>query len=57
MLKFNREDRDNPEETIYKVGDRIGQIMIMPYPEVTFFEAEELSATERGEGGFGSTGA
>ena len=57
MLKFNREDRDNPEETIYKVGDRIGQIMIMPHPKVTFFEAEELSATERGEGGFGSTGA
>lgn len=40
----------------YSVGDRIGQIIIMPYPEVTFEEVDELSATERGEGGFGSTG-
>jgi dUTP pyrophosphatase len=58
MLKFDREDRVlNPEETIYKVGDRVGQIMIMPYPKVQFFEAQELSSTERGDGGFGSTGA
>ena len=39
----------------YKVGDRICQIIIMPYPKVEFEEAEELSVTERGEGGFGST--
>ena len=58
MLKFDREDRHlNDGETIYKVGDRVGQIMIMPYPKVQFFEAQELSSTERGEGGFGSTGA
>jgi dUTP pyrophosphatase len=40
----------------YKVGDRIAQIMIIPYPPIEFVEAEELSNTERGEGGFGSTG-
>jgi dUTP pyrophosphatase len=40
----------------YQAGDRIGQIMILPYPQVEFEEAEELSSTERGEGGFGSTG-
>lgn len=40
----------------YKVGDRIAQIMIIPYPRVQFEEVEELSKTERGEGGFGSTG-
>ena len=40
----------------YKVGDRIGQLMILPYPHIEFEEADELSATERGEGGFGSTG-
>ena len=40
----------------YKVGDRVAQIMIIPHPEVEFEEADELSDTERGEGGFGSTG-
>jgi dUTP pyrophosphatase len=40
----------------YKVGDRIAQIMIIPYPPIEFVEAEELSNSERGEGGFGSTG-
>ena len=40
----------------YEIGDRIGQIIIMPYPKVEFEEVEELSETERGTGGFGSTG-
>ena len=40
----------------YKVGDRIAQIMIIPYPPIEFEETDELSDTERGEGGFGSTG-
>ena len=40
----------------YKVGDRVAQIMIIPHPEIEFEEADELSDTERGEGGFGSTG-
>ena len=40
----------------YKVGDRIAQIMIIPYPPIEFDEVAELSDTERGEGGFGSTG-
>ena len=40
----------------YKVGDRIAQIMIIPHPVIEFEEVEELSNTERGEGGFGSTG-
>lgn len=39
-----------------KIGDRIGQIMILPYPKVEFEESLELSETERGSGGFGSTG-
>lgn len=41
----------------YNVGDRIAQIMIIPYPQVSFIEVEELSTSERGSGGFGSTGA
>jgi dUTP pyrophosphatase len=40
----------------YAVGDRVAQIMIIPHPEVEFEEADELSDTERGDGGFGSTG-
>ena len=41
---------------IYMVGDRVAQIMILPYPPIEFKEVEELSNSERGEGGFGSTG-
>jgi dUTP pyrophosphatase len=40
----------------YKVGDRVAQIMIIPHPPIEFNEVDELSDTERGEGGFGSTG-
>lgn len=40
----------------YKVGDRVVQIMIIPHPTIEFEEVDELSDTERGEGGFGSTG-
>lgn len=40
----------------YKVGDRVGQLIIMPYPQIKLIEAEELSSTERGEGGYGSSG-
>ena len=44
------------DSIIYNVGDRICQIMIIPYPKVTFLEVDNLSNTERGVGGFGSTG-
>jgi dUTP pyrophosphatase len=40
----------------YKVGDRVAQIMIIPHPPIEFEETDELSDTERGDGGFGSTG-
>jgi dUTP pyrophosphatase len=40
----------------YKVGDRVCQIMIIPHPPIEMLEVNELSDTERGEGGFGSTG-
>lgn len=39
----------------YKVGDRIGQMVVLPYPDVNLEEAEKLSNTDRGDGGFGST--
>ena len=47
---------DGLDSLSYKVGDRIAQIIILPYPQVVFIESEELSETERGSGGFGSTG-
>lgn len=38
-------------------GDRIAQLVIAPYYTAAFTEAEELSETVRGAGGFGSTGS
>ena len=48
--------KDSVNPAIYEVGDRIGQIIIIPYPKISFEEVDELSSTDRGEGGFGSTG-
>ena len=42
-------------EKIYNPGDKVGQIMIIPYPEINFIETEVFNETERGDGGFGST--
>lgn len=40
----------------YKVGDRVAQMVVLPYPDVVLSERAELSETDRGSGGFGSTG-
>jgi dUTP pyrophosphatase len=40
----------------YQDGDRIGQLVIMPYPTIEPVVSNELSDTERGTGGYGSTG-
>ena len=37
-------------------GDRIAQLVFLPYVNVDFCEVDEFEDTERGEGGFGSTG-
>lgn len=42
-------------EKIYNPGDKVGQIMIIPYPEINFIETEIFNETERSDGGFGST--
>ena len=52
MMKFSF----SPQGSEYEVGDRIGQLLIMPYPKVEFVEVDELSKTSRGSGGYGSTG-
>ena len=41
----------------YNIGDRIGQLIIVHYPQVTFEEVSELDETVRGTGGYGSTGS
>ena len=43
-------------DKIYEVGDRIGQIIVMSHPKVEFEEVDELSDSERKDGGFGSSG-
>ena len=40
----------------YNVGDRIGQLIVIDCPLVKILETEELDDSERGEGGFGSSG-
>ena len=40
----------------YNVGERGAQIMILPYPQIYMTQVPELSDSERGTGGFGSTG-
>lgn len=41
--------------TIYQPGEKIAQLVIVPYLKAELNEVEELAETERGEGGFGST--
>lgn len=43
-------------ENLYSVGDRIAQLVIQEVPQITFKEVDKLGSTDRGSGGFGSTG-
>jgi dUTP pyrophosphatase len=43
----------HPKE--FNIGDVVGQLIIIPIPDVEFVEVDELDETDRGEGGFGST--
>lgn len=40
---------------LYAFGERVAQLIIVPFPTISFVEVDELSDSERGEGGFGST--
>jgi dUTP pyrophosphatase len=51
-----KKTQDGPNSKYYQVGDRIGQLIVMPYPLVLFNEVTELEETSRGFGGFGSSG-
>ena len=45
-----------PKRAIIHNGDRIAQLVFLPYVDVTFNEVDELEETKRADGGFGSTG-
>jgi dUTP pyrophosphatase len=47
---------DAAESYAIAVGDRIAQLIVMAVPSVRFVEVERLPGSDRGEGGFGSTG-
>lgn len=49
-------NKNGVKDEIYKVGDRVAQIIIVPHPIVQFVEVDELTESSRGKGGFGSTG-
>jgi dUTP pyrophosphatase len=46
----------NREDLEYEVGDKVGQLIILPYPKITLEETDSLGDTERGSRGFGHTG-
>jgi dUTP pyrophosphatase len=56
QVTFNKKYYDDEANVIYNVGDRVAQIIILPHPQVTFLEVDELSDSERGTGGHGSSG-
>lgn len=53
VLNFRRNYSDRQA---YKAGEKVGQLVILPLQPVEFIEAETLSDSPRGTGGFGSTG-
>ena len=50
-----RNIKDRPELE-YQVGDKIGQLIVMPIPKVNLIEVSELKDTQRGNKGHGSSG-
>ena len=54
LLKFKNTTGDSVP-AVYPIGAKIAQIVIMPYPTINFVESDELSKTERGEGGYDSS--
>lgn len=53
---FSFKPIDDSYDLSYNVGDKVGQLIIMPYPKVEAVEVDELDDSDRGTGGHGSTG-
>lgn len=47
---------DTDDEQYIEAGERIAQLIILPYQNLNFIEVDELQKTDRGKDGFGSTG-
>lgn len=52
LIRFQKFGSD-----VYSVGERVAQLIIMPYPKVEIEVVDDLNDSVRGEGGFGSTGS
>lgn len=48
--------RGSQQRGLYEIGDRIGQLVVIPVPKLEIVESQELSSTIRDENGYGSTG-
>ena len=57
-FKFRDHDAKSIHQLVkpYEIGQRVAQMIIMPYPHIDFVEVDELSDSDRGDGGYGSTG-
>ena len=55
-IKLRMRFDENSSDMEYTYGDKIGQLIIMPIPNIELNEVSELTDTKRGGGGFGSTG-
>ena len=53
---FKFKSLNSINEGSYNIGDRVGQLIIIPYPTIEFEQVDELPETNRNDGGFGSTG-
>ena len=56
LATFKNRDASSTINPPYVSGERIAQMIVMPYPTINCVEADELSETERGTDGHGSTG-
>lgn len=55
IIKSTKDSQSLHPVNIYSIGDRVGQLIIMPIPHIELIESETLSDSVRGEDGFGST--
>ena len=55
-LKVILLNTDPDKSFTIEIGDRIAQLIVMPVPTINFEQVEELTESQRGESGFGSSG-
>lgn len=55
-VKFRFKATEGSFSKIYNIGEKVGQLIIMPFPKIELVEVEQLTDTERGTGGYGSSG-